>query len=519
MVTSPEQSAETDFAISGNYYFSLVVKGDLCTVSFPVCRANTLVSFVLKNLFPPGALKDSSWFGYGDDGSGITVPPDRPGFHVEDASESKPEVLQGYSKIFWKMDQEVKTMNTSWSGHPVFFMHVGSSYPAVAFLNSGKGLFAAVGDTPDRALLNSIHLFRTGIKTLKAESGELMKRIPDTSLGEPVRNNLLMNMFFSNSRCTDTGEDCIMASKSPEYYVSTGFWSRDFVFWSLPALERTDPERVKELLETYLQKYSSNPGVHALYLDGRVLYDGFELDEMAAHITAVSLSVARGIIGRTEGEEMAAGAMDIIEKRRHSEFHIYSTELNSSDDPVFYPYVTYSNAILRRSLADLSESLGEGRSGHFRGISEEMRRSILEKMVEPSSGMFAYSSDLRGSYRLYDDPTGSLILLPRLGLVKPSDERYIKTIEWIKSGQNEFFINGKFPGCGNAHVKHPWIHYFASLFLVKDPDCRKALEIPSINGPACETIDENTGNCYTGVHFPGAAGYLSESILSYLEGL
>ena len=287
------------------------------------------------------------------------------------------------------------------------------------------------------------------------------------------------------------------------------------MLWSLAGIERISPQRAKELLSVFIRKYSKNKGTHALYIDGRILYDGFELDELAAYLLAISKAVKYEILDKDTAWNLAEDALGELERWKSESINLYSTELNSSDDPVGRTYVTYDNVILWHSLEQVSMSLGGTSGRRSSDLARSIRMDIMNHMIEPERKIFCYSTDLKGDFRIYDDPTGSLLLLPFLGFIDRSDETFTNTVRWIKSDLNEFMIKGNHAGCGNTHVGHPWIHYYSSLLMLGDPDGEEVLRLPNYAKLACETIDETTGQCLTGIHFPGSAGFLSEAVLLY----
>lgn len=514
MVTSPEISTESGFSLSGNYYLSIVVKENKTKVCFPLRSQNSLFCFELDGLIDQHRIGHHPWFGY-DDGSNVIVPPDRPGFIIRKSSPAYTGQPTAFSKIFWKLQQTVKSVKTHWSEIPVLYSEFGSASPAIAFLEASGDLFVSVGDTPDRSILSAIHISRAGRETIRKESAEFAKRFSFLP-NEWLKQNAFLSLFYSNSRCVDHENSCIMASKSPEYYVSSGFWSRDFVLWSLPLIELLDPPRSRELIHVLLTEYWKNRGTHALYLDGRILYEGFELDELAAYLIALSKGVRLGIVGTENAEKRVAEILADLESKRSSSAVLYRTDLNSSDDPVVYPYVTYDNVLLWHSLRMMADSIPGTRSGvDLSKLAEGLRSDIMSKLVSPEKRMFCYSSDLNGNFEYYDDPTGSLLLLPSLGFISANDGRMIATARWIKSSSNRYLKNGRFGGVSNRHVAHPWVHHSANLLLAGDRDGLRIAEAPLDNRFACETIDELTGSCLTGIHFPGSAGFLVSSFLSF----
>lgn len=508
LITSPIVTEKIGFYLSGNYYMSVIVGEKTTRICFPICSQNSLFCFELTNLIDRNEIAGKTWFGYETD-SKIIMPPDRPGFFIKKEGEPFTGNPGATSRIFWDMPHETDIMRTQWSDVPVVYSNLGSSYPAIAFLGRDGGYYVAIGDTPDRAVLSCIHLARTGWQKLEEESLAFASRVVHRD--DPIIfSNVMLSIFYSNSRCVDTDGDCIMASKSPEYYVASGFWSRDFVLWTLPLLETVDRERAKQLVDLMLTRYWKNKGIHALYLDGRVLYDGFELDQLTAYLIAIYKALEWEIRTESEAGQLVNEILEVLEKWKAPDLCIFGTELDSSDDPVINRYVTYNNVLLWHSLDRLSSIMKDSiHSKPLWNLAGCLKKSIMENMIDPQSGAFCYSTDLKGSYEMYDNPTGSLLLLPYLGFVHSESQVMKKTVSLIMSEKNRWIIHGKFSGLSNRHVPHPWIHHFASLLLYGDPRGLMLRNAPLDSGLACETIDVNTGVCLTGIHFPGASGFMS----------
>jgi len=513
MITSPKISREGGFLVGGNYYFSLNVKEKITEVCFPIFRNSTLFCFRIHDLLDEKDFKERGWIKnqINDVSFSLIVPPYRYGFYIE-----KPELsvgrVEAYSKIFWKIKRKVLSIKTTWLELPVYFSELGSVLPAIAFNKDKKGLYVAIGDTPDRAAVNSVHLSRVGRERLKAETAKYLRRFQSYSQDKRMYDNTMVALFLSNGICIDADEDCILASKSPKYYVSTAFWSRDFAFWVLPVIERFDSQRAKALIKAMLMKYWKNKGVHALYIDGRVLYEGFELDQFSHYFSILGRALEYGIIGEENAKKYVRELTEMLERRKSKRYFLYSTDLNSSDDPVKYPYVTFDNVLLWYSIRRLAKALKDSKERErLLNLSKRIRTDIMKELVH--DGRFVYSSDLQGGYEIYDDPTGSLILLPYFGFVRRTSQLYKRTMTWIESKENPFFIEGKFPGEANRHVRHPWLHYFASLIMSSESKGKVIESMPLDDGLMCETIDEKTGRCLTGIHFPGASGFFVQARL------
>jgi hypothetical protein len=516
VITSPEEIRELNYRVSGNYYLSLLIKGNVLEICFPLCSESSLACFRINNLVSENDFEGEGWIELlsQEKEVKIVIPPYRSGFYIGKRIKKGLNV-EAYSKIFWEIQRSVSILNTNWSEIPVYYSSIGKYLPSIAFKEVENGLFVGVGDSPERAILNSIHLSRIGEGNMQSETEKFLSRF-DGVKKKLLRDNIFVSLFYSNSICTDQEDSCIMASKSPKYYVSGGFWSRDFIFWTLPIIERYDPERAKELILLLLGKYWKHKGTHALYLDGRILYEGFELDQLSFYFLALERAIFHKILEPEKSIIMASELMDSLIVRKSDRYNLYSTYLNSSDDPVIYPYVTFDNVALWYSIhaygARLNNTLLEK---SYLEYSENIRKDVMKEMVK--EGMFCYSSDLNGNYEFYDDPTGSLLLLPYLGFVDKDSDAMRNTLKWINSDRNEFRIGGKFSGLGNRHVKHPWIHGYATEVLSGFADPSIVDGIPMDGGISCETIDENNGKCLTGIHFPGSSAFLVQSLMNKSE--
>ena len=133
-------------------------------------------------------------------------------------------------------------------------------------------------------------------------------------LDRVMNRNLLFTTYYAWGRAIDTEEFVGMTSRSNRYYVSAAYWDRDALLWSFPALLDSDPERSREALGYALGTQARNIGIHSRFIDGVVLEDGLELDELVAPLVALKSyvdatgdrSFARPIRGR-DRHDRAAG--------------------------------------------------------------------------------------------------------------------------------------------------------------------------------------------------------------------
>lgn len=510
-LTVPERDVESGFIIGGNYYFSILLKNGITEICFPLSSSNSLFCFKFKGLLDEKFFNGRGWIrNHTKKGDyELIIPPGRYGFFI--GNDIKPQIIGAYSKIFWEKVMETKVLKTPWSDFPVFYSETGNKMPSVGIKKGNGGYFVSIGDTPERGLLNSVHLSRLGRDRLLAETEEFLKIFDEYENDDLLYSNIMLTIFYSNGICIDNDENCILASKSPRYYVSSAYWARDFIFWSLPVIEYFDKERAKSLIETVLEKYWKNKGIHALYLDGRILYEGFEMDQLSYYLLILRDAIRYKIMDEKRAIEMAMEILSLAEERRATGYHLYSTELNSSDDPVKYEYVTFNNVIFWYSLKEFAKAIEDGVKNSLLDLCERIRKDVMENMVK--EGRFIYSTDLKGNYDFYDDPTGSILLFPYLGFIEIDSDIFRRTLEWVFSPENPYFIKGKYPGEGNRHVRHPWLHFYSTLILSGIDNDDMIRRMPLDRLLMCETIDENTGKCLTGIHFPGSSGFFIQSML------
>lgn len=150
-------------------------------------------------------------------------------------------------------------------------------------------------------------------------------------------------------------------------------------------------------------------------------------------------------------------------------------------------------------------------------LADQVREAIQTHMVVDHNGerLYAWSIDLQGTHNVYDEPPGSLQLLPHYGFCSSDDPIYRKTVEAIRSPEYHYAFAGcAFEELGCDHADHPWVLSIANSFLSGRQEQAKDLVVraPMDGGIACESIDEHTGEPRTGEHFATCAGFLAYAI-------
>ncbi len=273
---------------------------------------------------------------------------------------------------------------------------------------------------------------------------EEIQRLSDT--------NALFCYYYASGRTIDTEEAVMVTSRSDRYYVSAAFWDRDAMLWAFPCILEMDAAYARELLLYVFGRQRRNIGMHSRYIDGTLLELGFELDELAAPIYALTTycmtTSDKELLRHPYVEEGVRLVLKRLEQYRHPQTELYETFLLPSDDETEYVYVTYDNALLSVTLERLGKVIqSEGLDAEAEMLlqmSDSIRRAVLEHCVVERDGekVFAWAVDLKGKARIYDEPPGSLQLLTYYGFIDPEDETYLNTVSLIRSGQYEFSFEG-----------------------------------------------------------------------------
>ena len=351
--------------------------------------------------------------------------------------------------------------------------------------------------------------------------------IPDAQLERLYNTNLFFCLFYSAGITLDTEELVLVTSRSPRYYVSAAYWDRDSLLWSFPTVVDADPALARRMLDYVFGRQRRNLGVHSRYIDGTVLEPGFELDELMAPVLALERYVgATGDRDCLEDNAVRSGLTDILRTlrtKRHRSIALYETFLQPTDDVRSYPYLTYDNVLVWKALRALS-SLYPETYGDLAGEAEELRRSILEHCVVqgPNGPYYAWSTDLEGHTDVYDEPPGSLLLLPYLGFCAPDDPAYQNTVRQIRAPEYPYSFAGcAFAEIGCAHAPHPWMLSVANSLL--SGEAERSLDLlrraEMDNGIVCESIDEHTGRSATGDAFATCAGFVCHALRYALGGV
>ena len=385
--------------------------------------------------------------------------------------------------------------------------------------------FISLGAEADGASLANMDMRRRADTMFEKHTALLEKRhrsIPDSILEQRLNLNLNFCYYFSMGYPLDGNELMLMTSKSSRYYVSGAYWSRDSMLWAFPAILRVDENIALKMLLAAFTTYLKFGAHHALYLNGASLYPGFELDELVAPLIAlrryVNVTGSADVFSMPQIRQGVEFTLDELGRWYDLETGLYRTELNPSDDPVQAPCLIYNNVLVLEALRFCN-----GRFGDFETKVSELEKALNEHAIMDVEDVRIYAWAVgNGKTEVYDDPPGSLLIMPYYGWPNREDEVYKNTVEYFFSNANEYFSSsGALVGQGCEHAPSPWAMSICNLLLARAFDREKLLNslrtMSMDNGLACETVYAETGVLNTGAAFATFAGFYANAIIEAYE--
>lgn len=379
----------------------------------------------------------------------------------------------------------------------------------------------------DLRAMGGAELIRLGRLAL----AQMTRRTRDPELSAILNRNLAFNAFFAIGRALDDDRLYPVCSRSALASRSAVFRERDALLWSLPALQLVDPYLAREALTRAFEQYSHRPGANLHYLDGGVLSSAFALDQFCAYGFALDRYVEETgdatILDEPIITEVLGELDDLLLDRLHPKVLLATTELLPSGERADHPYVTFDNVLVwafSRALERIWPAGTEGAPPNFTGAAEEVASAIWRHCTVEVDGLrvLAWSTDLAGEAAVYDDPEGSLALLPYLGFCDADDPVWRNTIELLHSSGYPFWLGEReYPGM--ASRTHPETASLAGLCSrLLGPGREDALQVlrglDLEGGIASETYDPDTGRTAEGPYAAALAGLLAWSLWQALEG-
>ena len=348
-----------------------------------------------------------------------------------------------------------------------------------------------------------------------------------SDLDQIMNRNFLFTTYYAWGRSLDAEQFVGMTSRSNRYYVSAAYWDRDAMLWSFPALLDTDPARAREALGYALGIQAQNVGIHSRFIDGVVLEDGLELDELVAPLVAL-----KSYVDATGDESLLdryGNEVEAIKRRvfalQNPATGLYETFQDAQDEYVQKPFSVYDNVLAWKALNDLAAlEKHHGRlagGADLRARAAALKAAILKYGVRSGAdgapGPIFAATVSASAADFMDVPPGSLMKLPYLGFIPQDDPLFVRTYDWLHSKNYPFSYFDKpwgLPGSYRLPFTTSWS--VADHLRLKAGRAR-ALKILTQSvwdgGIITEGVKPETGRPdQAGLAFATAAGYIGHAI-------
>ncbi|CAN5682381.1 hypothetical protein BH23GEM9_BH23GEM9_13650 [soil metagenome] len=321
--------------------------------------------------------------------------------------------------------------------------------------------YMGAGRERDGALTSASALRRKGadpwVRQARMELSHILRAGQDHRWGDMLNRNLLFNRYFAMGRGIDDDQLYLLRSRSTRCPAPATFNEREALLWTIPALAVTEPGIAREALFRVLDLFSERSGEYQRYIDGGAFDTAFALDQLLLYPWAIDhyvrITEDASVLDEPLVRQITVEADAALYMRLHLQHMLCSTELLPSGDPADHPYTTYSNALLRSfcdSLSRLWPGNGNGNDmpANFDGAAKEVAAAVWQHLVTDLSGdsVFASSASLDGDAAVYDDPLGSLAMLPFFGFCTNDDPAWLATMEFLRSPRYPLWRDGAIPG-------------------------------------------------------------------------
>jgi hypothetical protein len=401
-------------------------------------------------------------------------------------------------------------------------------------LPKGKGTASFVmGVAPDGdgALSVARRLARIGpeelVRRARLDLASLNRATDEVTARDVVARNLVFHHYWAAARAIDDDRLYPVMSRSPEHGECAVFGETETLAWSLPAYALTDPLVARELLLRVLEVYSDRPGNMRRYVEGGILDAGYSVARAAEHGLAIEryIDITRDDAFADEPlvQQILRELDEGLYARLHPEIFLAATDSLPGGEPADYPYCAWDNALLWRLARVIDRFLRVAPGGpkpRFARADAELEAAFWQKFTTEVEGLsvIAYSIDLRGSAAIYDDPAGTLRLLPFIGLCGADDPIWTNTMELLHSAAYPLHLR-RGPHPGFADRNRPGDATFSVLcsdllcpWRAKALETLRTLRLPG--GVACTSWNPETGEVSAGPYAAALAGYLVWAVLA-----
>jgi len=350
----------------------------------------------------------------------------------------------------------------------------------------------------------------------------------DPDLDRIMNRNFLFTTYYAWGRAIDTEQFVGMTSRSNRYYVSAAYWDRDALLWSFPGLLDSDPARGREALDYALGIQARNIGIHSRFVDGVVLEDGFELDELVAPIVALAsyIDKTHDMTMLEKHRDVVASLLERLRAQRNPTTGLFETFQDAQDEYVRKPFSIYDNVLAWKALGDLAKiATLEHREKEAASLTSEAaklkaaiyRYGVLNGAEGAGGGpIFAVNATATGG-DFADVPPGSLMKLPPLGFISEDDPLFRRTYAWLHSPHYQYSYSDQPYGLPGSYRLQFTTSWAVADHLRLKTGREQALKIlrhsPWDGGIITEGVKADTGvPDRQGLAFATAAGYVAHTI-------
>jgi hypothetical protein len=400
---------------------------------------------------------------------------------------------------------------------------------------SAVAFYLGVAAERDGALATAAHLATIGhaelIRLARLDLARIVRSGRESQLLARLNRNLVFCHYCSVARAVDDERLYPVRSRTTQHGSTAVFDERATLLWALPAITTADPFLAREVLVRAFEVYSDRPGQRTRYVDGGILAPGFALDQLCAYGLALERYVT------TTGDETLLDeplVQDVLREidehlwsRLHPQVFLCSTELLPSGDRADQPYAAYGNALVWR-LARAVPAIWRGGRGdapaRLASAEDEIEAGFWQRCTAEVDGLqvIACTSDLEGHVTVYDDPHGSLRMLPHLGFCTEDDPIWSNTMDLLHSHGYPLWLGGR-PHPGLAGRASPEQASFAALCgdlltgrRTQALDVLRRLTLEA--DLACTAWDPDSGEGSIGPFDAALAGFLAWALDSAREG-
>ena len=277
------------------------------------------------------------------------------------------------------------------------------------------------------------------IENTRANLREMSPATGKAAADRLIARHVFFCYFGSVVRAIDQTNWYVVRSRLP--WSEWGMTIRDWhaLMWILPAVQLIDQPLAREILLRICELHGQEPGSGTHYLDGGMFEPGFSLEGASSFAIGVDSYIVASADDKIVEEPVLSdslyGSHEDIERRRHSQYPLYSTEVHPDGSVPDFPYTAHGNAVVALALDILSHTLDEKTAEKVQDAAA-VRASLLRQFAESAGGKstLAASADLAGGSSSTDHPSASVYWLPYFDLMSRDDSTYRRTVKRLEAG-------------------------------------------------------------------------------------